>query len=678
MADKKLFTWIDFYEKFAGILLEYRHRQRELIGFLEDLKKEGHLITPLQDKNEKGESSLLTELDPFTFYGVFNRGPIKQHKRLSIIEAIKDKFKVKAAVPADFNSIPVLHTINSWFFPFKPKREDDHIAKLWDLYKLALDENPLDNVEFAEAFNEAIGLPQVRFNLTMGLFWIRPNTFLNLDKPVRIYLRHQCPEINRRDFWKGLNFEKYKGTCAIVREREERGEKRTFYEISHEAFLYVKDKNKKAKQDAATSSVAVPDKSSSVISHNRILYGPPGTGKTYTTVNEALQILDPVFYEKNQGNRSALKKRFGQLKEDGRVDFVTFHQSFGYEDFVEGWKPVPGSIADDQMSFAIEAGIFKVLCSRATGGSLDEAIEDLKIQCQESPVIVKTSTGVEKEIRYAGNSFFLQSEGMKAPFAVSTKRIKENWEEYQESQGQSLPAGNLKTILDYLYENSEIDGGSLHRESDSFVLVIDEINRGNISAIFGELITLIEPSKRAGADDEISVTLPYSKEQFSVPANLYIVGTMNTADRSIALLDTALRRRFQFVEMMPDYKLLEDVKVGDIEISDLLETINLRIEALYDRDHQIGHTYFLPLKNEPTLEKLADIFRHSILPLLQEYFYDNWEKINLVLNNNGFVTAEESPKMPSNDLIDPDKKIWRIAEESVFRDAEKYKSIYVK
>jgi len=235
----------------------------------------------------------------------------------------------------------------------------------------------------------------------------------------------------------------------------------------------------------------------------------------------------------------------------------------------------------------------------------------------------------------------------------------------------------IRAVIHYIkekYKPAELASG----EAEPYVLIIDEINRGNISAIFGELITLLEPSKRADADDELSVVLPYSQEYFSIPKNLYIIGTMNTADRSIALLDTALRRRFRFVEMMPNYELLKGVKVGDIAISDLLRAINLRIEALYDRDHQIGHTYFLPLMGTPAegkVEKLADIFRHSILPLLQEYFYDNWEKIDLVLNNNGFVTAEDSPKMPSSDLIDPDKKIWRIAGESVFRDTERYKSI---
>jgi 5-methylcytosine-specific restriction protein B len=174
--------------------------------------------------------------------------------------------------------------------------------------------------------------------------------------------------------------------------------------------------------------------------------------------------------------------------------------------------------------------------------------------------------------------------------------------------------------------------------------VIDEINRGNISKIFGELITLIEPSKRSGMDEALSVQLPLSQEQFSVPDNLYIIGTMNTADRSLALLDTALRRRFDFVEMMPDYAVLNSVLVNvdgiDVDIAKLLKTINQRIEALYDREHTLGHAFFMPLKQQvedggrATIDTLKSIFQNKVLPLLQEYFFDDWHKIRLVLGDN--------------------------------------------
>ncbi len=166
------------------------------------------------------------------------------------------------------------------------------------------------------------------------------------------------------------------------------------------------------------------------------------------------------------------------------------------------------------------------------------------------------------------------------------------------------------------------------------VFIIDEINRGNISKIFGELITLIEPEKRIGAKEQLRATLPYSGQNFGVPDNVYIIGTMNTADRSIALLDTALRRRFSFVEMQPDVTVLNDILVDGIDIAAMLDTLNKRITVLLDREHTIGHSYLLPLKANPTLEMLADIFKSKIIPLLQEYFYDDYEKIQLVLGDN--------------------------------------------
>ena len=279
---------------------------------------------------------------------------------------------------------------------------------------------------------------------------------------------------------------------------------------------------------------------------NIILYGPPGTGKTFNTVAEALKILEGDKYLKNDYKEQ--KKRFDVFKDSGRIEFVTFHQSFSYEDFVEGIRAK--TTDDGKVSYVVEDGVFKALAIKA----------------------------------------------------------KENIEQ-------------------------------------SYVLIIDEINRGNISRIFGELITLIEPSKRLGTDEALAVKLPYSKdknkEDFGVPLNLYIIGTMNTSDRSLALMDTALRRRFDFIEMMPDTVLLDSVVVDGVNIKTMLETINNRIEALYDREHMIGHAFFMSLKNESDIEDLAHIFRNKILPLLEEYFFEDWEKITKVLGNSKIYITKD-------------------------------------
>ena len=197
-----------------------------------------------------------------------------------------------------------------------------------------------------------------------------------------------------------------------------------------------------------------------------------------------------------------------------------------------------------------------------------------------------------------------------------------------------------------------------------------EINRGNISKIFGELISLIEPSKREGEKEELEVTLPYSKELFTIPKNIYIIGTMNTADRSIALLDIALRRRFNFIEIMPQYDILKNEKIENIELDLLLSTINERIEFLLDREHIIGHSYFL---NINTFEDLIQVFRNSIIPLLQEYFYDDFEKIKSVLGDNNFISSKNiSINLKGNNQK---KYIYKVDEEAL-KVPENYPKIY--
>lgn len=248
----------------------------------------------------------------------------------------------------------------------------------------------------------------------------------------------------------------------------------------------------------------------------------------------------------------------------------------------------------------------------------------------------------------------------------------------------------IDTIIQIVNEYGNDSVVEANQETKPYVFIIDEINRGNISKIFGELITLIEDKKRAGAEEAMEAILPYSGESFSVPQNVYILGTMNTADRSIALMDTALRRRFDFEEMMPDSGVLKELGIETIEIDGvklnivkMLDTINERIEYLFDREHTIGHAFFVKLVDDPSLDTLSRIFRKKVVPLLQEYFFEDYEKIQLVLGDN---TKEDEYKFildvpvkvkdifNGNPDVDLPEKGYRI-QASAFNKIQSYKLI---
>ena len=431
---------------------------------------------------------------------------------------------------------------------------------------------------------------------------------------------------------------------------------------------------------------------------NQILFGPPGTGKTFNTINKAIEIIENRVLSSEElkpENRETLKTKFEEYKKAGQIEFVTFHQSYGYEEFVEGIKAIPvgkeGNEDGIEMIYTISDGIFKKLSKK----SLEEFLtSNISSNINKKRFILNAkSLNIQAELIQDDEDNFrvLKGSKMRKGYATSfeqynyfklRKEVEENARLKEESEFfifeedysfQSLSAASSVILgrmsngtIDWkeVFENITINE---NQDIKNYILIIDEINRGNISKIFGELITLIEPSKRIGAEEEIKVKLPYSNDDFGVPQNLYILGTMNTADRSIALMDTALRRRFEFIEMLPDLEALKDIKIGDIEISKLLEKINQRVEYLYDRDHTIGHAYFMSLKDNKTLEELEKIFKNKIIPLLQEYFYDDWEKILMVLGN-GFIEKNSI----KDDIFDYKVDEYLEDEKSVYKIKDKF------
>ncbi|GHF97404.1 McrB family protein [Thalassotalea marina] len=416
-----------------------------------------------------------------------------------------------------------------------------------------------------------------------------------------------------------------------------------------------------------TSQISNPKKTTMLMEtmdkspRNQILYGPPGTGKTYHTIQAAVKAAEPEMFsalgiDESSGTtleqRAELTRLYKELYEAGRIRFVTFHQSYGYEEFVEGLK---ASSDDGNISYNVEDGVFKKICKQAQQGEnqehdqLEWAFSQFKIEIEEDGVSLKTERGKAFTVQYHGNKTFRVfpnatiHEDLGRGYPVSIENIRKL---YRDANADGIyNSSYAKAILNHIKEVYKVPDYSEpnHEQEKNFVLIIDEINRGNISKIFGELITLIEPSKRFGKNnaEALTVTLPHSEEPFYVPDNLYLIGTMNTADRSLAMMDTALRRRFDFVEMMPKPILLSGKIINGIDLEQLLETMNKRIEVLYDREHTLGHAFFMSVtkvldskgEDEAFIE-LHQVFKNKIIPLLEEYFFEDWNKIRLVLGDN--------------------------------------------
>lgn len=380
------------------------------------------------------------------------------------------------------------------------------------------------------------------------------------------------------------------------------------------------------------------------MSLNQILYGPPGTGKTYNSINKALEIInDDEVKLLDWSNRVNVKNLYDKKVGEGQIVFTTFHQNMSYEDFIEGIKPKKTN--EGKVIYEIENGLFKKLCLKASEKKASETFEDSYSKFVEEvlnagSIMLETPTQKKKfkVIINSNETAVAIPETEKATKMGVTKEmvrdyvindVIRDWKPYTTAIGEYVKAN-------YPFKVENIDNAN-----KNFVIIIDEINRGNVSKIFGELITLIEESKREGNSEAIIGILPYSKQEFSVPKNVYILGTMNTADRSVEVLDTALRRRFDFVEMMPKYQLFESndmrYQFNSMFAFDILEKINKRIEILLGRDHLIGHSFFILDEKETIDNKVKSAFYKNIIPLLQEYFYGDYNKIGLVLGS-GFVT----------------------------------------
>ncbi|EAK8334380.1 McrB family protein [Campylobacter jejuni] len=450
-----------------------------------------------------------------------------------------------------------------------------------------------------------------------------------------------------------------------------------------------------------TERVQSEESNMKIIPLNQILYGSPGTGKTYHTIDKALEIIskEEKIQIPSEDDRINRKKIFDEYVKNGQIVFTTFHQSYGYEEFVEGIKPIIDNDENSQeVKYDVKDGIFKELCDKSLKNYILSMQNENEIDLDK--LIFEFANYINQDFLNKGNEFPLENKvsikkillnfkdeycsfslggSIKSPQSLTIDIIKRDYLNFKNKKilsfkdikpkydSQSDYHGNAIYYFMFYnklkeFENIQNEKFKIKKEIlKSYIIIIDEINRGNVSKIFGELITLIEPSKRIGEKEELKVTLPYSGKEFGVPKNVYIIGTMNTADRSITSLDTALRRRFEFIEMMPDVSKLS-IDCEGINLQELLKAINTRIEYLLDREKTIGHAFFISVEN---LESLKKVFKNRIIPLLQEYFYNDYALIDAVLNKNGMleISVENKDYLKNmTEFIESDKIVYKFSD----------------
>ena len=682
------FTWIPYYKEFAQRLTQFQKDRKRLLNLIYNYRDE-LLAKYLHDQG--GEGDLLEDIDPFTVFGLFNRG-IKHENRINSAKLFKNILDIKADIPKDFEGIPVLNNQKSHFFGFRSHRGKNDIQNLWNLFiKVVNDEN------FEEEYNTVIKQFIIKVNITMGLFWIRPEKFLAFDRTNRQYLKehygiklpNKAPEYS--EYMKILDSINKKMASGEIKEN-------TFYELSANANnLGYDNSDYDSYLEWGSFYTELWKKRKNII-----LQGAPGTGKTYRIPELVVRLCEPEF-DANNATHKELMSVYDRLKEEKRVMFTTFLHSIDYEDWLEGLRP---GLENDQVRYKIEPGIFKRLCTEAERplsakkdvNISDEAIvwkvslsgtgdNPVRRDCMKNGYIRIGWDGYGENITDETDWSIHNGEGKTILNAfINTMKVgdivmscyssrtidaigivtgeyewHDNFEHYKRVRRVKWLVKGINEDIVKLNDDKTMTLGTVYRlnaitldkvkslldkheasktlidNNKPYVIVIDEFNRGNVSKIFGELITLLEPDKRKGMRDAESVLLPYSKKEFYIPSNVFLVATMNTADRSLDTIDYAIRRRFAFITVKPQ-EIDDDNFNSELfrEVSSLFisnydeyaesgfdDTIKLLpaetlSEEYRPEDVWIGHSYFI-MDGEYALQ---DRLLFEIIPLLEEYIRD--------------------------------------------------------
>lgn len=533
---KKKYQWVNFYSELADALLSYKNDRQALMSILKKIYSEVGMNYPFK---ERGETDY-DDICPFTTFSAFNKG-IKDKNRIALLKQFATHFSLKEDVPVEFDGIPVTMNLSSSFFAYKENRGEHDIDNLWNLFEKALsyskDSSETNRAEFINAYDTVIKQKQVKWNITMGLYWIRPNTFINLDSTNRAFVQNSANlSDDFAEIFKNLDNgvpsgEEYISMCEQANAELSSGnyDYNNFPELSYAAWTSFKNdsdddsaetdedttenENEAYTKDDFLNDVFIESKEYDRLvgllemKYNVILQGAPGVGKTYAAKRLAYSIMGE--------------------KDENRIKFVQFHQSYSYEDFIQGYRPRDNG-------FDLKNGVFYDFCHKA---------------------------------------------------------------------------------------ENDIDR--------PYFFIIDEINRGNLSKILGELMMLIEKDHRGER-----LNLLYLNEEFCVPKNIRIIGMMNTADRSLAMMDYALRRRFAFYSFEPAFKNPKFIDYQESKknkkFSNLIDAVEKLNEEIANDDNlgkgfEIGHSYFCT-DEDITDEWLNNVIEYEIKPLISEYWFDEPEK----------------------------------------------------
>lgn len=690
-SSAELFTWPPFYEELATKLLPYRQRQGELIAFLESLRERGCTVTPLEDEDASGNPFLLKEIDPFTFFATFNRG-LTDENRLKIIDAMRVFFTVAAPAPKDFAGIPIVNNQSSWFISHAAKRGANDVALLWDVFELALGADPIGDPAFGAAFDAALSVRGIKINLTMALFWIRPRTLLSIDGTMREHLHITLPK-------GGLTFAFYQATyervlaehpgqdfvalshqayLALQKNGPHPGSEGIEAIINGAAkFWFVGaywDSNEASDQTdrflaegvwengwpdryldrvremkvgdricikaTSTQKNGLPyDNRGQTASRMEIkargtVVGNDGDGRSVAVEWEPK--LKPRFWYGYTYQRAVwlLRKESPDARRLIRFAFFDEPQDFRhvYIPPQSGSTPPPQDDADAEQVDAVAAYAPIDVQTEGAFLSLDEIELALRRLRSKKLLVLQGAPGVGKTYVARKLAYALMETKDDTRIEMLQFHPAYTYEDFMRGYRPTGEAGKFELKdgpFALLCERAKKDGRK-------HVLIIDEINRGHLSQVFGELFMLLEADKRGPAHGITPLYRRDDAEKFYVPDNVYVIATMNIADRSLALVDFALRRRFAFMTLEPSFGTdsfrtwLLDRKMPETLyrlLTDKMLQLNARItkDAQLGSAFRVGHSFFCP--NERDFSKLGrawydEIVATEIAPLIDEYWYD--------------------------------------------------------